>query len=67
MATKWLAANLSETGCHDVKTGSDAWAIASRSGILHVAYQDRSVTDAHIQTALEAIFPNAVFKDRKRY
>lgn len=50
-----------------VKTGSDAWAIASRCGILEEAYRDRDIVDAHIQTALQKIFPNAVFKDAKRY
>lgn len=50
-----------------VKTGLDAWAIAHRADITKEAYQDRTVTDGHIQTALEKIFPNAVFKDKKLY
>jgi hypothetical protein len=51
----------------DVKLGSDAWAIANMCGILRDAYADRSVVDAHIQTAFAVVFPNAVFKDAKRY
>jgi hypothetical protein len=52
----------------DIKTGAQAWAVASRAGITHDAYAiDRSINDAHIQTALEKIFPEAVFKDPKRY
>lgn len=51
----------------DVTTGNDAWYIAHRSGIANEAYQDRTVVDAHIKTALEKIFPNAVFKDKYTY
>ena len=50
-----------------VKTGTDAWAIAHRVGITREAYNDPTVTDGHIQTALVRIFPNAVFKDCKVY
>lgn len=50
-----------------VFTGVDAWNIAHNCGITREAYADRSIVDAHIQTALESIFPNAVFKDRKVY
>ena len=50
-----------------IMTGRDAWAIASRTNITRDAYEDRNVTDGHIQTALEKIFPNAVFKDKKVY
>ena len=51
-----------------IQKGSSAWTIAHRSGITEEAYAiDRRVTDAHIQTALEKIFPNALFLDRKRY
>jgi len=63
---EWLRAN-TNYGLADIKTGSDAWAVCSRSGVLREAYEDRSVVDAHIQTALEKIFPNAVFRDKKRY
>lgn len=51
----------------DIKTGRDAWAVAHQVGVTREAYNDRSVTDGHIQTALESIFPNAVFMDRKVY
>ncbi len=51
----------------DIKTGRDAWAVAHQTGVTREAYSDRSVTDGHIQTALESIFPNAVFNDRKAY
>lgn len=51
----------------DVQTGVKAWATAHDTGITREAYSVRSVIDAHIQTALERIFPNAVFKDRKVY
>lgn len=50
-----------------ILTGRDAWAIAHCSGITNEAYEDRTVTDGHVQTALEVIFPNAVFLDRKVY
>jgi hypothetical protein len=50
-----------------ILTGRDAWTVAHRSGLTAEAYQDRDVVDAHIQTALERIFPNAVFQDAKRY
>jgi len=51
----------------EINTGVWAWSIAHRCGITREAYNDRKVVDAHIQTALETIFPNAVFKDAKRY
>ena len=50
-----------------VKLGSDAWAIAHRAGITKEAYEDRSVVDAHIVSALRKIVPNAVFKDSYSY
>ena len=54
--------------CSDVTTGVDAWTVAHSTGITREAYSiDRSVVDAHIQTALKQIFPNAVFKDRPHY
>ena len=52
---------------NDIQTGSDAWATAHRSGISYEAYGDRTVTDAHIVTALKQIFPNAVFRDKYSY
>lgn len=66
MAEGWLRHNRSETR-YDVMTGKDAWNIAHQCHILREAYNDRTVIDAHIQTALEDIFPNAVFLDRKVY
>ena len=51
----------------DVKLGVEAWEIAHYVGITDEAYRDRSVLDAHIVTALKAIFPQAVFKDRYAY
>lgn len=51
----------------NVKTGVEAWDIAHRIGITQEAYQDRSVTDAHIKTALQKIFPDAVFLDKYLY
>lgn len=51
----------------DVTTGRDAWTVAHQCGITGEAYADRTVTDGHIQTALEKIFPNAVFRDKKVY
>lgn len=51
----------------DVKMGAEAWDIAHRIGITKEAYKDRSVTDAHIKTALQKIFPDAVFLDKYSY
>ena len=50
-----------------VTTGVQAWNIAHNLGIVKEAYKDPTVFDAHIQTALEKIFPACVFKDKKRY
>lgn len=50
-----------------ILTGRDAWEVAHRAGITREAYGDREVTDGHIQTALERVFPNAIFQDRKVY
>ena len=52
----------------DVKTGVDAWNIAYKLDIPKEAYHiDDSIVDAHIKTALQRIFPNAVFKDTYHY
>ena len=51
----------------EINTGVWAWSIAHRCGITREAYNDRKATDGHIQTALEIIFPNAEFKDKKVY
>lgn len=65
MAADYLGRN----GCDisDVKFGVEAWDIAHYVGIAKEAYEDRSVVDAHIVTALRQIFPEAVFKDRYSY
>lgn len=52
----------------DILTGRDAWTIAHRAGVTEEAYSmGRDITDGHIQTALQKIMPNAVFKDKKVY
>lgn len=63
----WLEANYPNYTIETIRMGSDAWAVAHRAGVLNEAYTDRTVADAHIQTALEQIFPNVTFKDAKRY
>ncbi len=48
----------------DVKTGVDAWNVAHKLGIPEEAYHvDGSINDAHIETALRQIFPQAVFRE----
>jgi len=66
MAETWVYQQLG-TSLEMIKEGRDAWTIAHRCGITTEAYKDRTVTDGHIQTALQTIFVNAVFKDRKVY
>lgn len=56
----------------DVKTGSDAWTVLHRSGAYGAIGEDfiggyPGYKDAHLQTALKAVMPNAVFKDTCRY
>lgn len=52
----------------DITSGREVWAIAGKLGLTREAYNiGRDVLDAHIQTALEKIFPNAIFLDPKRY
>lgn len=50
-----------------VSTGADAWNVAHRTGMCREAYEDRDIVDAHIKTALQTVFPQAVFKDKYRY
>lgn len=59
--TGWLLANVTE--------GSMAWAIWTRAvnNVENVYSADRTITDAHIKTALQQIFINAEFKDKYRY
>jgi hypothetical protein len=46
----------------DVTAGVDAWNIAHRIGMVLDMYRtDPDINDAHIQTALRRIFPNATF------
>ncbi len=59
----------------DIESGADAWLVAHRSGILEICYGNTAKDlpgiegchDTHIKTALEKIFPNAIFKDRYDY
>ena len=51
----------------DVREGAHAWALANILGFTREAYEDRTVVDAHIKTALQKVFPDAVFKDRYTY
>jgi len=70
-ATDWLAANAKKDGrpatIQDVTTGRDAWTVAHCAGLLADAYRIDGIHDAHIQTALGKVFPDAVFRDAKRY
>jgi len=50
-----------------IKDGVSAWTLVRRADVLDEAYKDRSVVDAHIQTAMETIFPNVRFRDKKVY
>lgn len=67
--TKWVELEFAnrKLNRHDITTGRDAWSAASLCGILKDAYADNAIRDAHIQTALERIFPNAIFRDAKHY
>ena len=67
LAEKWLN-EFATLSTNEIVTGRDAWTVAHNSGICRLAYDiSRDITDAHIQTVLEQIFPNAIFKDAKRY
>lgn len=53
---------------NEIREGWQAWSVAARAGITNDAYAiSRDITDGHIQTVLQKIFPNAVFKDKKAY
>ena len=73
MVDDWMAANagiLDAVGIRlrdHVVDGISAWTLVRRSGVLDEAYKDRSIVDAHIQTAMEKIFPNVKFRDKKVY
>lgn len=66
---EWLQENSKlQPSLYDIKTGRDAWTVAHCTGIAREAYDmDRDIHDAHIKTALQSIFPNAVFKDKYSY
>jgi len=67
---EWADARLavSHRSRDQIKSGREAWHLAHTSDILDHAYaQGRDVTDGHIQTALERVFPNALFLDKKVY
>ena len=67
-AAQWLADNAPSLTLQTIETGRDAWTVAHRAGLTREAYDiSRDVTDAHIQTVLERVFPNAVFREAKRY
>lgn len=66
MAQNYLSLHADMT-TNSVETGRMAWDVAHGCGIVREAYNDRSVVDAHVQTALQKIMPNAVFRDKKRY
>jgi hypothetical protein len=69
----WFEANYGVTDRHGITDrthvvrGVDAWSIAHRVGIMEEAYKNPKTVDAHIQTALEKVFPNVRFKDPKVY
>jgi hypothetical protein len=64
----WIAAKCAPgKSRNDVTSGVTAWDVAHMAGLVRLAYELPGVKDAHIQTALEAIFPNVTFKDAKRY
>lgn len=63
-ADTWLAGhNLKRD---DVVVGADAWYVAHKTGFWREA-NDAGMNDGVVRTALEKIFPNAVFKDKKTY
>jgi hypothetical protein len=65
-----VAATLAQYGVAkgSITEGWQAWRVAGKAGVLDDAFAiSRDITDGHIQTALEKIFPAAVFKDPKRY
>lgn len=56
----------------DVVTGVDAWNVLHNSGAYRAIGDEYSsgyaeYSDGHLQTALQSIMPNAVFRDAKRY
>ena len=56
----------------DIVTGRDAWSVLHQSGAYRAIGDDfvggyPDYKDAHLQTALAHVMPNAVFKDAKVY
>ena len=51
-----------------ITTETQAWMIAKNAGVINAMYRfDPDVRDAHIQTALGKIFPNAEMNHHQRY
>lgn len=51
-----------------VTTGTDAWNVYHKAGCFNaIGGYNAPYSDGHLQTALEKIFPNVVFKERKTY
>ena len=50
-----------------VTSGWEAWNVFHHFKWSEIYQQDRNVLDAHIQTALEKVFPNCVFLSKKVY
>lgn len=68
MCEAWLAGSPEAATCSSIITGGDAWFVAHAAGVVREAYaMGQDIHDAHIQTALQRIFPNVVFRDAKRY
>jgi hypothetical protein len=47
---------------HIVTTSAFAWHLFHYLGWYRIYYEDDTVTDKHVETALKKVFPNAVFK-----
>ncbi len=69
MMDAWLAEKAPAFKREAVTAGSDAWSIWVRAvnNPLNVYRAMPDVTDGHIQTALESLFPAVTFIDAKRY
>jgi len=64
----WLTEHAPDWKLSDILTGERAWTIYHKAGCFDALGGYRSeYNDAHIQTALEKVFPNAQFRDAKRY
>jgi hypothetical protein len=50
----------------DVTKGTDAWTVAHHIRLTHRAYA-LGYCDGHIQTYLQKLLPNVVFKEKPRY